>query len=575
MSVVLTFRGTSASSSSTKEKQTTETPTTARPSTTATTMSTATPTPTATTTTTATPRPIATASTKTPEVASKGKPPPTAIVPRNFLEEQAQLKLAMEQSLQDPTSEEMAIEMAINAIDHLQGIGINVSLSPLHAQRTGNCLFESIVLIRNPDASEADRRELTSNMRHFSVLEAIRQVDLMDEERLGRLLDIITPLGEERPTKEDLKQRLLSYLKDGEFEEDAGDLLPFLLAFHLHCPIIIVDLGTPTPNVYPVFPDAIFETRPGPIGSPLFLARRGFHFECLLSSLNGDEANVMALYNEDQAQQVTQAQPALPPAPQEPRAAPVRPQTPQAEADESLAALVAPPEAPEATTASSASQVGSTAAPTTKEAPAATEASEPAASSEALAAAKKATGEKVVGTGMETLYEALQDMVLQDDSFEDAEEEAEEATKEAERKRAEEGEEARRATEAAELMRKAEKAAEEARMEVERKAAEEAEKARRAAEAAENMRREEEAAEEAKKEAERKAVEEAEEARSAAEAAEVLRRAEETAEEATKEAERRRAEEGEDSPIEDPPGLPCFAIGCNSPAPYRCLPCNK
>ena len=545
MSVVLTFRGTSASSSSTKEKQTTETPTTARPSTTATTMSTATPT--ATTTTTATPRPIATASTKTPEVASKGKPPPTAVVPRNFLEEQAQLKLAMEQSLQDPTSEEMAIEMAINAIDHLQGIGINVSLSPLHAQRTGNCLFESIVLIRNPDASEADRRELTSNMRHFSVLEAIRQVDLMDEERLGRLLDIITPLGEERPTKEDLKQRLLSYLKDGEFEEDAGDLLPFLLAFHLHCPIIIVDLGTPTPNVYPVFPDAIFETRPGPIGSPLFLARRGFHFECLLSSLNGDEANVLALYNEDQARQVTQAEPALPPAPQEPRAAPVRPQTPQAEADESLAALVAPPEAPKATTASSASQVGSTAAATTKEAPAATEASEPAASSEALAAAKKATEEKVSGTGMETLYEALQDMVLQDDSFEDAEEEAEEATKEAERKRTEEGEEARRVAEAAELMRKAEKAAEEARMEVERKAAEEAEKARRAAEAAENMRR----AEEARKKAEGKTVEEAEEARRSAEAAEVLRRA------------------------EDPPGLPCYANGCNSPATDRCLPCNK
>ena len=547
MSVVLTFRGTSASSSSTKEKQTTETPTTARPSTTATTMSTATPT--ATTTTTATPRPIATASTKTPEVASKGKPPPTAVVPRNFLEEQAQLKLAMEQSLQDPTSEEMAIEMAINAIDHLQGIGINVSLSPLHAQRTGNCLFESIVLIRNPDASEADRRELTSNMRHFSVLEAIRQVDLMDEERLGRLLDIITPLGEERPTKEDLKQRLLSYLKDGEFEEDAGDLLPFLLAFHLHCPIIIVDLGTPTPNVYPVFPDAIFETRPGPIGSPLFLARRGFHFECLLSSLNGDEANVLALYNEDQARQVTQAEPALPPAPQEPRAAPVRPQTPQAEADESLAALVAPPEAPEATTASSASQVGSTAAATTKEAPAATEASEPAASSEALAAAKKAAEEKVSGTGMETLYEALQDMVLQDDSFEDAEESAEEATREAERKRAGEAEEARRAAEAAEAMRRAEEA---------RKEAEEAEEAKRAAEAAEVMRRAEKAAVEAKMEAETKAAEEARE--------------------------EKRRDDGEppiknppleDSPIEDPPGLPCFAIGCKSPATYRCLPCNK
>ena len=105
------------------------------------------------------------------------------------------------------------------------------------------------------------------------------------------------------------------------------------------------------------------------------------------------------------------------------------------------------------------------------------EASEPAASSEALAPVKQATEEKVVGTGMETLYEAMQDQVLQDDSFEDAEEAAEEATKEAERKRAEEAEEARRAAEAAEVMRKAEKAADEARMEVERKAAEEAEKA--------------------------------------------------------------------------------------------------
>ena len=70
---------------------------------------------------TAMPKPIATASTKTPAAASK--PPPTAIVPQNFLEEQAQLKLAMEQSLQDPTSEEIAQQMARNDIDHLRGIG--------------------------------------------------------------------------------------------------------------------------------------------------------------------------------------------------------------------------------------------------------------------------------------------------------------------------------------------------------------------------------------------------------------------------------------------------------------------
>ena len=96
--------------------------------------------------------------------------------------------------------------MVIPAIQFFRGIGINVSMSRRHAERKGNCLFDSVVLIENPDFSEVDRRLFRQDMRSLSVGEALRQIDHLGEERLERLRLVMTNKKGGPQTKEKMKQ---------------------------------------------------------------------------------------------------------------------------------------------------------------------------------------------------------------------------------------------------------------------------------------------------------------------------------------------------------------------------------
>ena len=219
-------------------------------------------------------------------------------MPRNRREADEQLKAALQLSLSEVVSnEELAIQMVGPALAHFQRIGIRVSMSRRAAGRTGDCLFDSIVLEQNPDISPEERRALTSAMRRLSVGEAIRQIDTMSEARILQLLDAVIR-DEGRPqNREDMKKLLTRYLKDTVYDEEGGDLLPIILAAHLNRPIIIVDLSYLTrdnqiPIIIPILPDGIFETVGQRSSSPLLLVRRGEHFEPLLID-NGEEAEVI------------------------------------------------------------------------------------------------------------------------------------------------------------------------------------------------------------------------------------------------------------------------------------------
>lgn len=181
-----------------------------------------------------------------------------------------------------------------------------MSMSRRHAEATGDCLFDSIVLICNPNFSEADRRALTSDMRRLSVGAGIRQIDNLSNERLERLVDVMTNEDGGPQNKEEMKQVLMKYLKDGMFQNEGGDLMPYALAAHLNRPLIIVDFSRGrTPRTTTVFPDQIFEPV-GQRGSPLLLVRRGDHFNPLLVD-SGEEAKVMAFLSPEQESDPTTA----------------------------------------------------------------------------------------------------------------------------------------------------------------------------------------------------------------------------------------------------------------------------
>ena len=191
------------------------------------------------------------------------------------------------------------------AIAHLASteIGINVLMPPHFATRNGNCLFESVVLIRNPNLSDEDRIALTRYLRSVSVREAIRQVDLLTEERWERLLNVTTNKHATPRTREEMKQLLTKYLKDGMYEDEGGDLLPYILSASLNRPLIIVDVLRDQTTTTTIFPDQIFYPEEGQMGEPLLLVRRGEHYDPLIV-VNGGEARVLAFFNQELKRQV-------------------------------------------------------------------------------------------------------------------------------------------------------------------------------------------------------------------------------------------------------------------------------
>ena len=195
--------------------------------------------------------------------------------------------------------------MVSAAIAHLASpeIGINVLMPPRFARRSGNCLFESVILIRNPNLSDEDRIALTRYLRSVSVQEAIRQVDLLTEERWERLLNVTTNKHATPRTREEMKQLLTKYLKDGMYEDEGGDLLPYILSASLNRPLIIVDVLRDQTTTTTIFPDQIFYPEEGQMGEPLLLVRRGEHYDPLIV-VNGGEARVLAFFNQEWQRQV-------------------------------------------------------------------------------------------------------------------------------------------------------------------------------------------------------------------------------------------------------------------------------
>ena len=190
----------------------------------------------------------------------------------------------------------------------------NGDMSIRPSMRNGDCSFDSVNLIRNPNLSEEDRQTLRTHMRQLVVSEFVGMIDGMNEEQFGRALAITTPDDTQRSstidTKEDLKKLLRQYLKDGKYDGDGGDLLPIMISYHLRRPILIVDFrDRETATTTWIFPDHILE-RESTNDPPLVLARKRFHFEPILVE---DEHQEVLLISSNREREFQFPQAALPP----------------------------------------------------------------------------------------------------------------------------------------------------------------------------------------------------------------------------------------------------------------------
>ena len=238
----------------------------------------------------------------------KAPTPPTTMMPRTVQEEEEHYRRAQMLSLQGKSPEEMAAELVIPAIRYMASLGINVFMSQRPANRRGNCLFDSVTLINNEHLSEEDSQAVTYAIRQLSVNWAVDRIDALNEERFQRLLNVITNKYGRPQNKQEMKELLRRYCQDGRFEDVGGDLLPFILSAFLNRPIFVVDFPSgQDPVLTTIFPDLIFDPEVE-IGSPLFLARRRFHFEPLLYG-NEEKAKVVERYSVERVRQFPESAP--------------------------------------------------------------------------------------------------------------------------------------------------------------------------------------------------------------------------------------------------------------------------
>ena len=238
----------------------------------------------------------------------KAPTPPTTMMPRTIQEEEEHYRRAQMLSLQGKSPEEMAAELVIPAIRYMASLGINVFMSQRPANRRGNCLFHSVTLINNENLSEEDSQAVTYAIRQLSVNWAVDRIDALNEERFQRLLNVITNKYGRPQNKQEMKELLRRYCQDGRFEDVGGDLLPFILSAFLNRPIFVVDFPSgQDPVLTTIFPDLIFDPEVE-IGSPLFLARRRFHFEPLLYG-NEEKAKVVERYSVERVRQFPESAP--------------------------------------------------------------------------------------------------------------------------------------------------------------------------------------------------------------------------------------------------------------------------
>ena len=313
-------------------------------------------------------------------------------------------------------------EMVRRAIRILADRGITASQASVITDSFGNCLPDSLIAALYPNICQEDLEARSYDLRVSGIANANELIATMSEAQLERLMTVVTGgVGVGRPdNRQDLLTLISSFGETRVYEGEGGDLFPFLLAYQLRRPLLLVDLHHNRSETLTVVDPEVFFDASEVAQLPIVLTRQADHFLPIIVGPD-QEANLLRLVNEVRAgnyatENVAAAKLDLEKAAAEKAAA--EKSVPDAKKDATEKAKAETTEEATSTT-STTRTTEATAATTTTSGTATTKATAATSTETTLKTAPATTASATRGESFETLALLLQGTILGDSSSDD------------------------------------------------------------------------------------------------------------------------------------------------------------
>ena len=132
---------------------------------------------------------------------------------------------------------------------------------PRFAPPDGDCIFTSAVIVENPDMSDEETKDAATNLRISTIGEALQLFPDLPAEKKEQLRQacsaITSPEAEAADplTDEEVEALLSTYMQSGEYGDNMGDVLSYLLASRLRATLLIINVARASaffmePNIF-------------------------------------------------------------------------------------------------------------------------------------------------------------------------------------------------------------------------------------------------------------------------------------------------------------------------------------
>ena len=166
---------------------------------------------------------------------------------------EANFKIAQQNSAKDAHLNQA--DMSRKGIQYLEQFGIRAATpsrtstgEPRFAPTDGDCLWSTAILLQNPDVSDSDLHDSATDLRISGVGEALQlfpNQPVETKDRLRQACSRLTSPEEETDdplTDEQVEALLSTYMQSGEYEDNMGDVLCYLLASHLRATLLVINV---------------------------------------------------------------------------------------------------------------------------------------------------------------------------------------------------------------------------------------------------------------------------------------------------------------------------------------------
>ena len=191
------------------------------------------------------------------------------------------------------------IEAGIRSLE--TALGITASSPPFTVELDGDCLWNALSIIANPNLSKEANARAGTVLRRRVMEEAIEMVRTMSSERLELIQAAAAPDDRGEPlTREELVTLLRRYQENGRWEGALGDLMPQIAASFTRTPLLVIWIGSDSSQTTGNFvnPQHVFH-QPDDFSVLNVVVRYHNHYESLIVPADANEA-LMEVYRSSQ-----------------------------------------------------------------------------------------------------------------------------------------------------------------------------------------------------------------------------------------------------------------------------------